>query len=729
MLIQRASFVSWKDAVLNSYSQIFFSLNNYFAGIILFITFIDLKLGICGLSAVVLVNGLAMAAGLNRELIREGMYGFNALLLGMALGYEYQFSVAFVLFFVVAMLLLLLVTAALGSLLGKYKLPYLSFPFLLTYWLVYLAAGNFSNLAYNETYIYTANYAAKAAESPVFRLATSLNGIELPAFLLVYFKTLSATFFQNSVLAGMLLAAGLLFFSRIAFTLSLLGFASAYLFYNLFGADTAGLNYYLVGSNFIFIAIGIGCFYIVPDFWSYLAVVCLAPLVLMVLIGSGKVLGVWQLKAYTLPFSLVTILFLFFLHQRWFHRFLRLVTIQYYSAEKTIYKYLVTQKRFAQAHLAKVALPFWGEWKVSQGHEGKITHLGDWSKALDFVITDETGKTYKDPGASLNDFYCYDKPVTAPLDGYVYDIINNVDENEVGDVNTKQNWGNTIILNHRNGLFSQISHVKKDSFKVVIGEYVTRGTLLATCGNSGRSPEPHIHFQLQAVPTLGAKTLAYPLAWYIERKNNSRTLRTFEVPAEDAVISNVETSELLKNSFGLLPGMKLKFQNEADANDECTWEVFTDAWNRTYIWCAKTRSTAWFINDGALFYCYDFEGDKKSLLFSFYLAAYRVLLGYYNDIQLDDTVPLIHFNHPLVRWVQDFVAPFYCFTRAEYHSSFTYCDNELAPEKLTLQADVNAFFLKRNINRRSFTVELAENKIQKITIQQKNNLKSFVCVA
>lgn len=729
MPISKSIFTAFIDAVLHSYSQIFFALNKWFAGIILAITFVDVKLGACGLAAVMLVNALALVGGLNRDHIREGLYGFNALLLGMALGYEYAFSTAFVLFFGMAMVLLLLVTAALGSLLGKYKLPYLSFPFLLTYWLVYLAAGNFSNIALNETYIYTANYEVHAATSGVYRLAVSLNDLKLPAFLLVYFKTLSATFFQHSVLAGMLLAAGLLFFSRIAFTLSFLGFGSAYLFYNLFGANIADLDYFLVGSNYVFMGIGIGCFYIVPSWKSYLAVVLLAPLILMVYIGSGKVLGVWQLKTYTLPFSLVTILFLFFLHQRWFHRFLQLVTLQYYSGEKTIYKQVVAQERFAHAHLAKVGLPFWGEWQVSQGYDGKITHLGDWSKALDFVITDETRKTFKDPGSAHSDFYCYDKPVVAPLDGYVYEIINNVDENAIGDVNTAQNWGNTIIINHLNGLFSQLSHLRKDSFKVVAGQYVTRGTPLATCGNSGRSPEPHIHFQLQTAPTPGAKTLAYPLAWFIEHTAEGRRLRTFEVPAENTIISNVETCSLLKNALGLTPGMKLKFCNAADESDVHRWEVFTDAWNRTYLWCAETRSTAWFVNDGTLFYCYDFEGDKRSLLFSFYLATYRVLLGYYSDIRTTDSVPLVHFNPPLLRWIQDFFAPFYLFTRATYTSGFTFCDNALNPEKLVLHAEAEAFFMGRSSNRRSFEVEMSDNKIQRLSIHQKNQSKTFVCVA
>jgi hypothetical protein len=164
-------------------------------------------------------------------------------------------------------------------------------------------------------------------------------------------------------------------------------------------------------------------------------------------------MDVFQLKSFTLSFSVIISLFLLFLQHRWFHKFLHLVTIQYYSAEKTIYKFITSINRFKNEHLVKIQLPFWGEWFVSQGYNGKITHLGDWGKALDFVIVDESTETYKELGKSREDFYCYNKPILAPLDGYVYEIINTIEENEIAGVNTDDNWGNTIIINHLNCIF------------------------------------------------------------------------------------------------------------------------------------------------------------------------------------------------------------------------------------------------------------------------------------
>ncbi len=86
-----------------------------------------------------------------------------------------------------------------------------------------------------------------------------------------------------------------------------------------------------------------------------------------------------------------------------------------------------------------------GEWQVSQGYDGGITHLGAWGgKALDFVITDEQGSTCLGRCAEKEDFYCFNKPVMAPADGYVYMIGNITEDNEIGDVNTRKTGGTVL---------------------------------------------------------------------------------------------------------------------------------------------------------------------------------------------------------------------------------------------------------------------------------------------
>jgi urea transporter/murein DD-endopeptidase MepM/ murein hydrolase activator NlpD len=717
----------WVNSILNSYGQIFYSMNKVLSILVLVATFLSPYLGLSGLCAIVLTNVIAHIIGVNRKLIEEGLYGFNSLLLGLFLAYQYEINSTFVLLFIVSVFLLLIISVWLFGIFSRHNLPFLSFPFIITYCIISMSAGSFTNVLLNEDLVYVGNHIARQQGTYVYQLAHSLDDWALPNAVLIYLKTLAGTFFQTSLLAGILIAAGLLYFSRIAFSLSLLGFFSAYFFYSAFGADVNELNLNLVGSNFIFMAIGIGCFYIVPNSYSYLAVFCLTPILIMLMIFLNKVMFVFQLKSFTLSFSVIISLFLLFLQHRWFHQFLHLVTIQYYSAEKTIYKYITSINRFKNEHLAKIQLPFWGDWYVSQGYNGKITHLGDWGKALDFVIVDESKETYQNNGHKREDYYCYNKPVLAPLDGYIYSILNTVEENEIAGVNTVDNWGNTLVMNHLNGTFSQISHIKKDSFKVSIGEYVTKGTVLATCGNSGRSPEPHIHFQIQYDPKIGAKTIEYPVSYFIEKDNSKQILRVSEVPKQDTVISNVDVNSLLTESFSFLPGKKLRFI-ESNTAEVVDWEVFTDQWNRKYIYCQQTKSFAYFVNDGTMFYFFDFEGSRNSLLFQFYLASYRVLLGCHEGVIVNDLIPLIHFNNKVVQIIQDFVAPFYLFTKAAYQSSYIQVDNVHDPSVATLKSSVEAKFIKLSFRKIEFEIKLSNKNIHQFSYTQNGMLKTYVCI-
>ena len=710
------------DAILHSYSQIFFSINKLFACIILFVTFFDIKIGCTGLLSVIFINLSSLIFKLNKASIRYGIYGFNALLLGLALGYNYQINAAFWMLFCFSNLFLLVITVWLESVFKK--IPFLVLPFLIAYWTISTSAQSFKHIFIDESHIYILNTIVLKQHSTYFRLTHILDNIIMPDLITVYLKTLSGIFFQDNILGGLLLSIGLLIHSRIAFSLSIMGFITAYYFFKLLGADISILNYHLSGSNFILMAIAIGCFYVIPNIYSYITVIVLTPILIMLLFFLQKVLFILQLNSFTLSFGILVTIFLYFLHQRGIHTYLRLVSIQYYSPEKTIYKHLNTSKRFENAQQLKVQLPFWGKWKVSQGYNGSITHLDDWSKALDFVIVDDDNKTYKNDGIHKEDFYCYGKPVLATADGYVQSIINTVEDNDITDVDTLKNWGNSIIVNHGNELYSQISHIKKDSFKVNIGDYVTKGTILASCGNSGRSPEPHIHFQMQTSAVVGEKTFGLPIAYYIKH-NGKNELKIAAIPNEDDIISNVETTTLLSNTFDFIPGKKIKFKDED--NHISSWEIFTDAWNRTYFYCAQTKSYAYFVNDETIFYFYDFEGDKDSLLFSFYLAFYKILLGYYQDIKLHDQLPVIHFNNTIINFIQDFFAPFYLFTKTTYQSSCMFIDDVYSPQHIELKSKITTSIFNNKLKDITCNMLISDNKIEQFTIC-KTTKKTFICV-
>jgi murein DD-endopeptidase MepM/ murein hydrolase activator NlpD len=313
----------------------------------------------------------------------------------------------------------------------------------------------------------------------------------------------------------------------------------------------------------------------------------------------------------------VVILFVYFLLLRTNPSNLILTPIQYYSPEINLYTYNNNKDRLARFLYFPIYLPFWGEWTVTQGHDGKHTHKGDWGKAFDFMLLDDKSKTFMSNGLLCENYYCYNKPILASADGIVEDIIDNVEDNEIGKVNTKDNWGNTIIIRHLPGLYTQLSHLKKGSFKVSKGNFVKKGDMLALCGNSGRSPEPHLHFQVQITPILGSSTIDYPFAYYRQKENAIQQLHQFSKPPEGALISGVTTNTLLKNSFDITPNSVLRYSylNEKGIEKSEHWEAFTDAYNYKYLYCKETASSAYYANDGSMFYFTAFYGNKESLLY------------------------------------------------------------------------------------------------------------------
>lgn len=727
MLIEKIKTNFWVESFLNSYSLMLFSLNKLLALIIILVSFFSPEVGFWGALAVISINFLSHHLGFNTEEIKQGLFGFNALFLGMGLGYYYQPSLSFGVLFFSSILTLLLITLFLKGLLEQYKLPYLSLPFIFTFWIVDIAAAGLDNITLNEGRVYELNQLAINQNNLWYNLTHSLDGLFLPLLIYNYLKTLAGIFFQDSLMAGLVLALALVLHSRISFLLSFIGFALAYLIYILLDADVNSLNQHLLGANYLFLSIAIGGFFYIPNRFSFVATVALIPVLLIVSMSLNRLLSVFYLQPYTLSFSLVCMTFLFAFNQRIFQRFLIPVYVQFFSPEKTVYKYLNNIKRFKYEHLYKLSLPFWGEWFVSQGYYGGITHLNEWGKALDFVIADSKNKTFKIPASGkANDlttehFYCFNKEVTAPMNGFVYDIINTVNDNSVGEVNTEQNWGNTIIINHLNGLFSQLSHLKKDSVGVFIGQYVYKGDYLAMCGNSGRSPEPHIHFQLQTTPVLGDKPIEYPIAYYIERKGEKRYLREWEIPTQDTFISNLQTNQLLTVAFGFYPGLKIKWILDG-TNQTTDWEILTNAYNQTYIKCNTTKSVAYFINDNTMFFFTDFEGDNNSLLFKFYLGAFKILLGYYPDVDVIDSPPVYHFNYKPLQVLQDLIAPLFLFSKTQFKGCFSFTDNVYAPQKIKINTQVNYSVFNKMIKQNHFELVLSDYKIESFsfTVNEKN---------
>jgi urea transporter len=718
-------------AILNSYSMIFFLDNKLFAIGIMIMTLFNFYAGVSGLIAVLMTVLIARSMGFDKLQLRKGIYSFNALLLGLGMGTFFDPGLVYFSLLLLASLLSLILSVTLGGWLGRHGLPHLSIPFVFGFWLIVMPSATFENLGLTQRNIYWINEVYAVGGSQLVNFLQAIDTFTINKLADTYLRSLSSVFFQNNIISGILIAVLLLISSRIAFSLTIVGFLSAYFFASFTGSETAGFSYYNIGANYIMTALAIGGFFMIPSWKSYLWTFLLVPLTSLVLLSLSRLVGTIQLPVFSLPFSIVVILFIYFLSLRKSSSGLIMTPIQHYSPENNLYTYVNNKTRLSQLLYLPLQLPFWGEWIISQGYNGIYTHKGEWSNAYDFMLLDEEMKSYKSGGLLCENYHCYNKPVLAPADGIVEEIIDQVNDNEIGKTDQVNNWGNTIIIRHKHGLYTQLSHLRKGTFKVKRGDNVKSGDLLAHCGNSGRSQQPHLHFQVQTSPNLGSKTLNYPLAYYLKTTDGRKTLSSFSNPGEGEIISNLQVHSLLKNSFGIQPNNILKFSYRDEKVNEITvkWEAFSNAYNYNYLYCSATESYAYYVNDGSMFYFTSFFGDKNSLLYYFYLTAYRVLLGYYEDLNITDELPL---NTIMAKkgilWLYDFIAPFMNKVNAYYTIKQTDADDASDPRVLKLSSAIKLSYFGKVVPQSTGSVSLKANHISGFTFENKKIKIDATCI-
>lgn len=711
----------WLDGVLHSYGQIFFSQNKGLAALVIGASLLFPRLGLWGLAGAILTNALAWLLGFDRRAIRDGLLGFNSVLVSLGLAAYYQTNAQFLLIFVSACLLTLFVSVALMHYFGAKELPFLSWPFLLVLWGLLLSIRQYEALIVSEGAIFLLNRLFTLGGTELLDWYDYLNHLAIPEMISTYFKSLAAIIFQGNLLAGVLIAVGLFLSSRIAFSLTVLGYLAGYSFYLFVGADITQLHYMYIGFNFILSAIAIGGFFFIPSWKSYLLVVVTAPVIaVMTAAFSGLLQGI-QLPIYSLPFALIVPLVMYIMPLATDRQHLALVKYQQYIPERNLYAYRNYMQRFGHKTWYHILLPFFGEWTVSQGHDGRYTHREEWRHAWDFVIEDEDGKQYQEPGGNREDYYCYQLPIVAPQAGYVVELQDKTPENEIGEVNLQQNWGNTIVIKHADGLYSKLSHLLTGSFKVKVGDYVEKGQTLALLGNSGRSPYPHLHFQLQATPDIGSKTLKFPIAYYLRQEGEGYELVEFDYPKEGETVFNVKPTPLLQKAFQWTPGRLIEWELEEHGETrKLQWEVFTDAHNQSYLYCHDTGSYAYFSNDGVLNYFTDFKGDYESVLYWFYLASYKVLLGYYQQVELNDQIPLYQVERGASRYLQDLVAPFFQFKSVHYSLRYVGRNDNMRPTEIALRTELHKHNGRRVKDFLTADMVIGVRGFKKVAIQAPN---------
>ena len=127
--------------------------------------------------------------------------------------------------------------------------------------------------------------------------------------------------------------------------------------------------------------------------------------------------------------------------------------------------------------------------------------------AYDFVVTDAQGALYRGDGSRNEDWYAWDQPVLAPGDGTVVRARGDQPDGRKGHppeltkelllADPSLLWGNQVVIDHGNGEFSVLAHLRQGSVPVKPGQRVRRGQEVGRVGFSGDAFLVHLHYQLQ----------------------------------------------------------------------------------------------------------------------------------------------------------------------------------------------------------------------------------------
>ena len=696
-------------SILSGYAQIFFSKDWYVGLLFLGATFIIPAQGLAGLAGFLLASFFARTLHLSRDLVDNGYFAYNGMLVGLALALTYRVDWAFSVIFVGSIALSVPIAATMHSLALKYLgTPPLSGPFVLSSWLALTAGRRFPALIYTV--------APYEVETLIGYFPKSIDYL---------FHSLAAAFFQFSLPSGILVFLGLLLFSRHALLLSLIGVASGAIVQGLLGPNFYHLDGGWLGFNNALTAIALGGIWVVPGFESIALAAVGGLLCSLITAASLTILTPMGLPVLAFPFVATTTLILFTLRQRIVEKPFKVLTAPAGSPEGNVKRHLNSHRRGLDFELPGFYLPVRGPWLVTQGVSGEITHKGMWAHAWDFEVCDNDGSTFKNSGRRLNDFYCYGLPVLAPASGQVVNVVNDIPDNDIGSVNSEDNWGNVVVIAHRGGLFSLLAHLAPGSINVEPGSFVQAGSQVGKVGSSGRSPSPHLHFQVQLTSEIGGPTVGAQLLHYLCLDGGKSTYLTRGIPKKGMVIRALSADRGRATAASFPLGTSWTYEVEVKGEKWIEqWQSKIDFQGRRSIECATTGTRLGLFVDDCSVITGPIESQRLTGLTWFALGVPR--LPFTDEaVTWQDCLPADLFMKGSQKLLYDFLEPF--FSLASIRATSRYLSNrpfaietKLSAEGLLVDVEpilVTAHFVK---GRGLFSLEVrqADEELCRLQLRQ-----------
>jgi urea transporter len=256
---------------------------------------------IAGLLALVISTLTALWLRVDETPLRSGIYGYNGILVGLALATFLAPNALLSVYVVLGAAVSVVVTLATANVVKPSSGGALTFPFVLTTWFLLLASYGFAGLA--GTALPSGKVVAAFQAYP----GSPLNVVDLAGGVLL---SISQVFLKANAVSALLFLAGLAVNSLAAAAFALAGAILAVLTAHFFGAESDLITGGLLGFSPVLTAVAVGTVFYQPSWRVALYTAVAVVFTTIVQVALNVALMPFAIPALTAPFVLVTWMFL-----------------------------------------------------------------------------------------------------------------------------------------------------------------------------------------------------------------------------------------------------------------------------------------------------------------------------------------------------------------------------------------------------------------------------------
>lgn len=163
--------------------------------------------------------------------------------------------------------------------------------------------------------------------------------------------------------------------------------------------------------------------------------------------------------------------------------------------------------------------------------------------AYDFVPINDDGEMFQGSYDNNEDWLGFGMPVYAVAGGRIADLSDGMRDNRTFDemeieVREMVVFGNYVIIDHQNGEYSCLAHLKQGSIAVKAGQEVQQGQLIGQIGASGSSLFPHLHYELR--DGVGAKDVEGLPSYFHQFR------QVLGTHSQDVVRGQIDTGDIIE---------------------------------------------------------------------------------------------------------------------------------------------------------------------------------------